>query len=347
MPLRPDDFDFDLPADLIAQFPAEERDQSRLLVCERSTARLQHARFRELPQLLRPGDLLVFNDTRVIPARLFANLAGKNKKVELLLLREVRPLHWECLARPARALSVGAELHFESGTYAARVTAARELGLRELQFQPRDGKSFTAFLEEEGKMPLPPYIRRDAVPLDQERYQTVFAQSSGAVAAPTAGLHFTRKLIEGLKKQEVKTAFITLHVGLGTFRPVGEREVSDGKLHPETYEISTKAAREINEAAEEGRRIIAVGTTTVRALESAALARFPIDPGRTETALFIYPPYPFRLVQGMVTNFHLPRSSLLMLAAAFAGHDFILAAYREAIRERYRFYSYGDAMLLL
>lgn len=342
-----DAFHYDLPEDLVAQFPLERRDQSRLLICDRRAAQFQHSRFCELPRLLRPGDLLVFNNTRVIPARLYAWIAETKKKVELLLLRERKPLEWECLAKPARALRAGTQLDFETGAYSARVLSVGEQGLREIVFQPKNGKSFSSFLEEEGKMPLPPYIRRAAQMLDKTRYQTIFARESGAVAAPTAGLHFTEELFQDLKKQEVETAHLTLHVGLGTFRPVGEKEMREKKLHAEKFEIPAQTAGKVNAAVEEGRRVIAVGSTTVRALESAAGAHFPIRPAVGETRLFIYPPFQFRVVRGLVTNFHLPRSSLLMLVAAFAGHDLILAAYKEAIEKRYRFYSYGDAMLIV
>lgn len=347
MPFPADDFDFDLPPELIAQFPAEERDESRLLICERASAQLKHTRFHQLPSLLRPGDLLVLNNTRVIPARLWGRLPGKNKKVEILLLREVEPLKWECLAKPAKALELGSHVAFESDTYSAKVTEVKEQGMRELVFQPKNGKSFTSFLEEEGKVPLPPYIRRDPTPLDRMRYQTVFAQERGSVAAPTAGLHFTQKLLNDLEKQEVELAFVTLHVGLGTFRPVGEKEIRAGKLHPEIYEIPPATAQKVNEALDEGRRVIAVGTTSVRALESAAQTGLPLRPGRAETNLFIYPPFEFRIVKGIVTNFHLPQSSLLMLVCAFAGHDFVFAAYKEAIQKKFHFYSYGDAMLII
>jgi len=347
MPLSPQEFDFFLPEELIAQFPAEKRDASKLLVCDRFESSWNHSAISELSQHLLPGDLLVFNNTQVIPARLRGHLVENGKPIELLLLRDRGEEGWECLAKPARALKEGTEINLGEGSFRAVVLSLGEEGIRKIRFESQSGISFLDFLNLEGEVPLPPYIKRKPIESDSNRYQTVYANEKGAVAAPTAGLHFTPELLSQLEQNEIHLTFITLHVGLGTFRPLSEKQWNEGKLHNEAYAISTKAADKINKALKERRRIIAVGTTTVRALESAAKTSLPIKPTQEETDIFIYPPFNFKVVSGMITNFHLPNSSLLWLVSAFAKKEFIQELYQEAIRKEYRFYSYGDAMLIL
>ena len=342
--MRTSDFDYPLPRELIAQTPMEPRDRSRLLVLDRGRGTLAHHRFNELPSLLRNGDLLVFNDSRVIPARLYGHRADTGGRVELLLLRRDVPGVWQCLGRPARRLRPGIRIAFDEGLE-ARVLEAGESGLRRVEL------SDETLVERVGQVPLPPYIH---TPLeDPERYQTVYAgQHRGSVAAPTAGLHFTHELMRRLEAGGVQLAFVTLHVGLDTFRPVEEADPREHKLHTEFWEMPPQAADAINRARRESRRIVAVGTTTVRVLEQAALLGQAqgcdgVQPGGGWADLFILPGHHFRLVDAMVTNFHLPRSTLLMLVSAFAGRECVLDAYQDAVQERYRFYSFGDAMLVL
>ncbi len=364
------DFDYDLPPGRIAQHPAPTRDGSRLLALDRATGAVRHLRFTDLPGLLRPGDLLVVNDTRVLPARTFARLAGgpaAGREVEVLLLREepaVPPDRiWSCLARPARLLKPGVALSFVDPAWHATVRGAGTRGVRHVTFLPArpDAPSFEAWLARVGHVPLPPYIDRPDEPEDRERYQTIFARDPGSVAAPTAGLHFTPAVLEALRERGVRLATVTLHVGPGTFRPVATEDPREHFLDPEPYRVPPETAEAIREArgraasagpaidAGGGRppgRVIAVGTTCVRALESWARDGEPDDGSWRETGLLILPGDEFRVVEGMVTNFHLPRSSLLMLVCALAGRDRVLHAYGEAVREGYRFYSYGDAMLI-
>jgi len=341
-------FEFELPQERIAQFPAATREASRLLVCDRKTRAWEHSSFSEIGKNLQAGDLLVLNDTKVIPARLFATLPSKkNKQVEIFLLRDLGERQWECLAKPAKLLPVDTTLQLGDGAFEGTVCEVKGEGMRVIEFKPLNDLSFSQFLNQYGKVPLPPYIKREDDSLDKERYQTIYAQKEGAVAAPTAGLHFTSELLTQLEQNKIETTFVTLHVGLGTFRPLSEKQWKEGKLHNEAYAISTEAADKINKALEEKRRIIAVGTTTVRALESAAKTSLPIQPTQEETDIFIYPPFDFKVVSGMITNFHLPNSSLLWLVSAFAKKEFIQELYQEAIRKEYRFYSYGDAMLIL
>ena len=343
--MRTADFDYRLPAELIAQTPVEPRDSSRLLRVDRSTGMLSHHHFRDLPHLLRPGDLLVHNESRVIPARLFA-CKPTGGQVEVLLLRPRSEQVWEALVR-GRAVRVGARLGFLSGPAgepvgaAAEVLEAGERGLRVLAFE----RPALALAEAVGQTPLPPYIHQ---PLrDPERYQTVYARAPGSAAAPTAGLHFTPDLLHRLHEMDVQSAFVTLHVGLDTFRPVEEERPEDHRMHTEHCSLTPPTARQINQARAEGRRVIAVGTTAVRVLETAAGKEHTVEPFLGPTDLFIYPGYEFRAIDGMITNFHLPRSTLLMLVAAFCGKELMDRAYAEAIRLRYRFYSFGDAMLIL
>lgn len=342
-----DDFDYELPEELIAQEPAEPRDASRLMVLERATGRVEHRIFRDLAEILQPGDCLVLNDTRVRPARLTGHRPGGGR-AELLLLRPLREDVWEVLGRPARRLRQGVRLLFggpgaEEAQLEAEVLANRGEGLLEVRFLYRG--DWERLLDELGQVPLPPYIRK---PLrDPERYQTVYAREPGSAAAPTAGLHFTAELLERLRGRGVLQATVTLHVGVDTFRPVLEREVEAHRMHSEFFQLGEQAVETIRRAREQGGRVVAVGTTVVRTLESAAASDGSLRPGGGWTDLFIYPGYRWRVVDALVTNFHLPRSTLLMLVAAFAGRERILAAYREAVRRRYRFFSFGDAMLIL
>lgn len=350
-------YDYDLPKELIAQRPPAQRDDSRLFVLYRRTQRWEHRRFREIALFFRKGDVLVLNDTRVFPARLRAK-RPTGGRVEVLLLECAPPgPAWLALARPLRALKPGATLFLEGGAPQEGSVTLHPLVRQEEKIVVelhREGRALEPsevmnFCEEAGETPLPPYIRREEAerrsPADRERYQTVYAKETGAVAAPTAGLHFTQAILDDLRSAGVVITAVTLHVGPGTFQPLTEEAFQKAQLHSEEVEVSAGASQEILRAQNENRRIIAVGTTTVRALESFALSREL--PFRTRTDLFIKPGHIFSCVSAMITNFHLPRSSLLCLVSAFAGRDFVLAAYREAVREGYRFYSYGDAMLIL
>jgi S-adenosylmethionine:tRNA ribosyltransferase-isomerase len=380
--LRVSDFDFDLPAELIAQQPPAERGQSRMLVMNRSTGAVRDAAFGEFSSLLNPGDLLVLNDTRVIPARLYARrtLLRDHEKpsgqIEVMLTEQVvsqisgapGPSHlgtwetkdsnppssgenfWRALVRPGRKVAIGEILVFPepSGGLAleAEVIERGQFGERLLRFKPVD--DFFAVLDRIGHIPLPPYIRRDDADTDRERYQTVFSRERGSVAAPTAGLHFTPQILDALTARGVEIARLTLHVGLGTFAPLRVERVDQVHLHRERYTLSAPAADAINRAVTDHRRIVAVGTTVVRTLEHCALqaAGCPLEPHSGETEIFISPGFQFRLVFALLTNFHLPQSSLLMLVSAFAGREPVLAAYRHAVQQKYRFFSYGDCMFL-
>jgi len=342
--VRTDDFDFDLPGELIAQEPAP-RGASRLLLLDRSAEGVDHRRVTELPGLLNPGDLLLLNDTRVIPARVFAH-RSTGRRFEVLLLRELDGGAWECLLRPGARARVGERLVLSDGGEVILVER-RDGGRWAVAFEPQ---LELARLDRIGEMPLPPYISRPegATVEDRETYQTVYASKPGAVAAPTAGLHFTRELLDEIDDRGVERVFVTLHVGLGTFRPVTAERVADHRMHSEWYCFSEATARVVNEAVSTGRRIVCVGTTSVRALEGAlAAGNGQIEPGEGWTDIFITPGYRFRGVGAMLTNFHLPKSTLLMLISAFAGRDRALSAYQDAIASRYRFFSYGDAMLIL
>ena len=364
------EFDFHLPPELIAQEPLADRSASRMLHLERASGKFTDRSFRELPQTLRRGDLLVMNNTRVFPARLFGRRSGSHAqpisgnnpasreflrgKVEVLLTRQSDddPLQWEALARPGRKLTPGERIFFggaESESdhcLAAEIIARGDFGERTLRFAP--APDLFAEIEQLGHIPLPPYISREDAPADRERYQTVYARERGSVAAPTAGLHFTPEILAELRNRGIETAEITLHVGLGTFQPVHAEHVEDHKLHREHYSISPDASAAIERARSEKRRIVAVGTTTVRTLEFAA-SQSPdgsIRPGSGEADIFIYPGYRFRVIDALLTNFHLPQSTLLMLVCAFAGKDSVMGAYEHAIKERYRFFSYGDCMFI-
>lgn len=337
-------YDYHLPESLIAQHPVEPRDASRLMVVRGPSTPVYHGQFRELPRWLRPGDLLVVNETRVFPARLLGRRAGTGGQVELLLL-ESRPSPegvWRALARPARRLRAGAVIHFAAGLV-AEVVGEEAAGVRRVRFQSQ--RPLSEALEEAGQVPLPPYIR---VPLhDPERYQTVYARERGSVAAPTAGLHFTPGLLQALRCYGVEVVPLILHVGRGTFQPVETEDVRQHRMEEETYQIPVRTAQAIAAARARGRRVVAVGTTVARALESAAVGPGQVQPGEGRTALFITPGFRFRVLQGLVTNFHLPKSTLLMLVSAFLGRRRTLALYEEAVRKGYRFYSFGDAMLIL
>jgi S-adenosylmethionine:tRNA ribosyltransferase-isomerase len=355
------DFDYALPEALIAQEPPAERGQSRMLVLERSTGVYKDSTFVALPGLLRPGDLLVLNDSRVIPARLYARrtLVRERERptgrIEVMLTEPAGKNRWRALVRPGRKVAIGERLVFPDSTGAAQLEAEvlerGQFGERLLSFAPVD--DFFATIERIGHVPLPPYIHRDDAEADRERYQTVFARERGSVAAPTAGLHFTEAMLEALRERGVEITRVTLHVGLGTFAPLRVERVREVRLHRERYTLSADAARAINRAQAEGRRVVAVGTTVVRTLESAArrVQGGELEEHSGETEIFIAPGFEFRVVKALLTNFHLPQSSLLMLVSAFAGPgrsgiDRVLTAYRHAVEARYRFFSYGDCMLI-
>jgi S-adenosylmethionine:tRNA ribosyltransferase-isomerase len=347
-------YDFDLPADRIAQAPLAERDASRLLVLDRSTGALAHSTFSALPELLHPGDLLVTNRSRVFPARLLGRRPGGGA-AELLLVRRLEPGLWEAMVRPGRRLRPGVVVEIGPGVRAqiegpgvrapSPVADVAPSALRRVRLV-FDELSEEAALERHGHVPLPPYIRRADAPSDRARYQTVYAREGGSVAAPTAGLHFTRALLERLEERGIERVELVLHVGPGTFRPVEVEDVRAHSVLPERYDIPEATAGAVDRARAEGRRVIAVGTTATRALESALGPEGRLRAGEGETSLVIVPGFPFRAVDGLVTNFHLPRSSLLLLVGAFGGRERVLQAYAEAVRQGYRFYSYGDAMLL-
>lgn len=341
------EFDFELPPELIAQEPLAERNDSRMLVVDRGKQQWTDAQFGNLFDYLRPGDVLVLNNTRVFPARLRGERDPSGGKVEVLLVREIEPMVWEVMLRPGSRFKVGAQIRFGNSGLRAEVVDLAPGGERVLRFACAG--SFEKILDEIGEAPLPPYIKRPAgaTPEDRERYQTVYARSRGAIAAPTAGLHFKQSDLDQLRVRGVKIVEVTLHVGYGTFEPVRAENLAAHQVGAERLLISLPAAEIINEVRAQGGRIIAVGTTTTRALESALNAAGRIEPGDRSTRLTMVPGYQFRAVDGLITNFHLPKSSLLLLVCAFAGRDLVLAAYRHAVATRYRFYSYGDCMLLI
>jgi S-adenosylmethionine:tRNA ribosyltransferase-isomerase len=364
--MRVDAFDYQLPPELIAQHALELRDASRLLLLDRQFSHLEDRRFAELPQILSGNELLVFNNARVIPARLFGRRAGLHSQkpsrrtvrehltgnVEVFLTRRLDGSIWEALVRPGRKMPVGERVLFGDGELDAEILSRGELGLRTVRLSTKNSFSVEENLERLGHVPLPPYIHRPDESTDRERYQTVFARQPGAVAAPTAGLHFTREILEKLKAKGCELCEVTLDVGLGTFQPVHTETLEEHKIHSEAYEISPEVAEQICRAKRAARPILAVGTTVVRTLEdaaaraSAAGAVGLIIPGRTEAQIFILPGHQFRVVDQLLTNFHLPKSTLLALASAFAGREKILQAYQHAVQEKYRFYSYGDCMLI-
>ena len=340
------DFDYDLPGELIAQTPVEPRDHSRLMVLDRASGSIEHRRFFDLPEWLRPGDVLVFNDSRVIRARLHARRSGTGGKVELLLLRRESPGTWRALIRPGSRMREGAafEVEGDGRRMAGEVVEVHGDGSRTVRLWGEE------HLEELGAVPLPPYIHESLA--DTERYQTVYSRVKGSVAAPTAGLHFTDELLDRCRSMDVETVFVTLHVGWDSFRPVSVEDVASHEMHSEYWELGRDAADAINRAKSDGRRVVCVGTTAVRLLEQAAARTDEgssdlIAPGSGWADLFIYPGYHFRAVDALLTNFHLPRSTLLMMTSAFAGRELVLGAYREAAARGYRFYSFGDAMLVV
>ncbi len=341
------DFDYELPEELIAQHPLAARDGARMLLIERERRNWHDSQFAELPSYIQAGDVLVINNTRVFPARLVGRREPSGGRVELFLVRELEPRVWETLARPARRLQTGARVSFGDGRLRAEVIELFDDGRRAVRFECAG--SLEDAIEELGQTPLPPYIKRGAVSFDEdrERYQTVYARARGAIAAPTAGLHFTPHVMEELRARGAEIVELTLHVGYGTFEPVRVEDLSEHAVAPEQYEISEAAAQNINEARARGNRIISIGTTTTRALESAVDERGRVHAGASQAQLTIMPGYRFRVVDALLTNFHLPRSSLLVLVATFAGRDLALAAYAHAVKARYRFYSYGDCMLII
>ena len=339
--MKKSDFAYDLPQELIAQTPLEQRDASRLMCLDKATGEIRHRIFRELPELLREGDCLVMNDSRVIPARLFGT-RPTGGSVEVVLLRDLGGGEWECLTRPGRKTPPGTEITFGGGELTAVVTRAEADGNKVLRF--RYEGIFLEILEKLGQMPLPPYIKEKLE--DPERYQTVYARDPGSAAAPTAGLHFTRELLEEIESRGVKTCRVTLHVGLGTFRPVKEENIEDHPMHSEFCIVPEETAETVNRTHAEGGRVIAVGTTSCRTLESFAGSDGILRAGSGWTDIFIYPGYRFRTVDALITNFHLPESTLIMLVSALAGRENILNAYRRAVELRYRFFSFGDAMFI-
>jgi S-adenosylmethionine:tRNA ribosyltransferase-isomerase len=358
------EFDYSLPKDLIAQESLPDRATSRLLRVSRETTAVEDQCFRDLPELLFPGDLVVFNNTRVFPARLYGTRGGAKAqalgprnpasreflkgRVEILLTKQISqdPNEWECLVRPGRKIGVGERLYFGDDAHqlVAEVVFRAGFGERRIRFEPVPG--FFERVERLGRVPLPPYISRPDRPADRERYQTVYARERGSVAAPTAGLHFTPEILAHMTERGIETAEITLHVGLGTFQPVRTEKIEDHKLHSERFSISSEAAERINRALDEKRRVVAVGTTTVRTLEYVTRSSGRLEPSSGETNIFIYPGFQFRVIGALLTNFHLPKSTLLMLVCAFGGKERVLSAYRHAVEQKYRFYSYGDCMFV-
>ncbi len=335
------DFDYDLPKELIAQTPIEKRDESRLMVLDRSKETIEHRKFKDIVEYLKPGDVLVRNNTKVIPARLYGR-KETGAHVEFLLLNNIEGDIWECIVRPGNKLHVGAKVIFGDGLLKAEVLETMEGGTRKVKFS-YDG-IFNEILDKIGLMPLPPYIHEALK--DNDRYQTVYAKYEGSAAAPTAGLHFTEELLQELQNMGVEIANVTLHVGIGTFRPVKEENVEEHKMHTEHFYIKKEDVEKINNAKKEGRRVIAVGTTSCRVLETIADENGFVKETEEDTGIFIYPGYKFKCLDGLITNFHLPQSTLLMLVSALAGKDYIMRAYKEAVKEKYRFFSFGDAMFI-
>ncbi|MEI2664549.1 tRNA preQ1(34) S-adenosylmethionine ribosyltransferase-isomerase QueA [Rossellomorea sp. LJF3] len=340
--MKVEDFDFHLPEELIAQTPLENRSESRLMVLDKEDGSMEHIRFKQITEYLQEGDCLVLNDTRVLPARLFGQKEDTGANIEVLLLKQEDGDKWETLVKPAKRIRVGTEIVFGDGKLKATCVDLKDHGGRILEF--RYEGIFYEVLDELGEMPLPPYIRERLE--EQDRYQTVFAKERGSAAAPTAGLHFTEELLEELKEKGVHIAFITLHVGLGTFRPVSVETIEDHDMHAEFYQVSEGTARLLNEVRANGGKIITVGTTSTRTLETIASKHGTFVEENGWTNIFIYPGYEFKGIDGLITNFHLPKSTLIMLVSAFAGQDNVMHAYETAVKEKYRFFSFGDAMLI-
>lgn len=339
--MKTHDFWYDLPEELIAQTPLEQRDTSRLLVLNRQTGSLEHKHFYDILDYLKPGDCLVMNDSRVLPARLLGH-RPTGGAVEVLLLRDLGDKKWECLCKPGRKMQVGSQVIFGDGELTATVTAVQDDGNRIVEFHYEG--IFLEVLERLGKMPLPPYIKAELQ--DQERYQTVYSREIGSAAAPTAGLHWTKELLNKAREKGVKTAFVTLHVGLGTFRPVKAEEISEHHMHSELCMMTKETADILNQTKKDGGRVICVGTTSCRTLESLVKEDGTFEACSKWTEIFIFPGYQFKAMDGLITNFHLPESTLVMLVSAFASRENILHAYEEAVKEKYRFFSFGDAMFI-
>ncbi len=341
--MKTSDFYYELPKELIAQDPLEDRSSSRLMHLDRITGAVEHRHFRDIKEYLNPGDCLVINDTKVIPARLYGHKAGTDALIEILLLKRKEKDVWETLVKPGKKCRPGAEISFGDGILKGTVLDVVEEGNRLIRFTYEG--IFEEILDRLGEMPLPPYITHKLK--DKNRYQTVYAKHEGSAAAPTAGLHFTEELLREIRDMGVKIAHVTLHVGLGTFRPVKVEEVTEHHMHSEFYVVEEEQAALINKTRKQGGRIIAVGTTSCRTLESAAAEDGTLKAGSGWTDIFIYPGYRFKILEGLITNFHLPESTLIMLVSAFAGKEHVLAAYEEAVKEKYRFFSFGDAMVIL
>ena len=339
--MKTQDFWYDLPEELIAQTPLQQRDASRLLVLDRESGAFSHRHFFDIAEFLKPGDCLVMNNSRVLPARLLGN-RPTGGAVEVLLLRDLGQKRWECLVKPGKKMQAGQEVIFGNGELTATVAAVQDDGNRVVEFHYEG--IFLEVLERLGKMPLPPYIKAELA--DQERYQTVYSKETGSAAAPTAGLHFTNELLDKIRAKGVKTAFVTLHVGLGTFRPVKADSITDHHMHAELCMMSEETAAVLNETKRSGGRVICVGTTSCRTLESLVNEDGSFEAKSRWTDIFIYPGYAFRAMDGLITNFHLPESTLVMLVSAFAGRENVLNAYAEAVKEKYRFFSFGDAMFI-
>lgn len=339
--MKTSDFYYELPQELIAQYPLTDRDHSRLMTVNRRTGEISHQSFYDIIDFLQKGDVLVLNDTRVMPARIFGHRLEKEEKIEFLLLKKDAENCWECLCKPGKKAKIGTEIIF-SPQLKAKVMDITESGSRILAFEYEG--IFEEILDRLGEMPLPPYIHQKLE--DKERYQTVYSKYEGSAAAPTAGLHFTEKLLQQIKDKGVEVCYITLHVGLGTFRPVKVEDVNEHHMHSEFYTVSEETEKKINDAKREGRRIIAVGTTTTRTLETIANTDGTVSAKSGWTDIFIYPGYHFKCVEALITNFHLPESTLVMLVSAFSSQEIVLEAYQEAVKERYRFFSFGDSMFL-
>ena len=340
--MKTDEFNFNLPEDLIAQHPIAKRDDSKMLMLNRSTGDIEHKRFYEITENIETGDTLVLNDTKVIPARLYGKKKNTGGRVEVLLVAEEQEKTWLVMARPAKKLKVGTEVLFKEGLLQGIVVEERQEGLRLIKFSYTG--DFYKLLDQLGEMPLPPYIGETLQ--NPDRYQTIYSKNKGSVAAPTAGLHFTEDVLQALKDKDINIVYITLHVGLGTFKPVEAENIRDHKMHSEFYHISSEVADIINQTRINGKKIIGVGTTSCRTLESIANEDGIIQAGSGWTDIFIYPGYKFKGIDGLITNFHLPKSTLIMLVSAFAGRENTMKAYKEAIEQKYRFYSFGDAMFI-
>lgn len=339
--MRTEEFDYDLPENLIAQHPSDKRDEARMMVLDKNTGEIEDKHFFDIVDYLSPGDVLVMNDTRVIPARLFGHREGRDESIEVFLLHNIEGKKWEVLVRPGKKMKIGVEVIF-SDELKAKVIDIKGDGNRVVEFTYEG--IFNEILDKLGNMPLPPYIKEKLK--DPEEYQTVYSKNPGSVAAPTAGLHFTKELLKRIEEKGIKLAFLTLNVGLGTFRPVNEDDITDHKMHSEFYTISQETADIINDAKKEGNRVIAVGTTSIRTLESVYKKCGKIEEDSGWTDIFIYPGFEYKVVDAIITNFHLPKSTLIMLVAAFTSKEIILNAYEYAVKEKYRFFSFGDCMFI-